>query len=180
MDNTNAIDVLERIRIMFPEWSRWSATLTSPAETMNAWVLSIQSQEYDDTMEVLDSWQTGKAKCPETYERDRLVYLLVEQARAIRNARFTKEQAKSQIASFTQEKAEAEKRRASYKPIKINGLGAAGVKFAHAADSIGKPKSQWTADDLKRYRALAAEIVADFERGLHAEPEIHQEWDGSY
>lgn len=180
MTTEEAKSVLTQLKVAFPAWYAWFLTLDTKKETAKGWERSLESQELADCLAVLDSWQTGKTSCPETYERDRLVYILVEQARAIRNARYAKDQAKSQIASFTQEKAEAEKRRSSYKPLKVNGLGAAGVKFAHAVDEIGKPKSQWTKEDLAQYRAKVAEIVADFERDLNAEPEIPQEWDGSY
>lgn len=162
MTNEEAKAILAKLKVMFPNWYSWFLTVDTKAETAKAWQRAIESQDLVDCEEVLRNWETGKAKCPETYERDRVVFLLVEAARVIRNGKYIKEQARSQIATYSEQRQQVEQRRRAYRPIRVKGLGEAGRKFQLAVDAIQTPKSQWTKAEIESYRIKCDEIVFEF------------------
>lgn len=160
MSPDDAKQILQRLKILFPAWYAWFISLDTRKATAAAWTGALESQEVRDCDEVLTAWVTGKTKCPETYERDRVVYLLVEAARTLRNARTTKEAAKIQVDSYDAVK----QQRRAYNAIQVRGMAEAGRRFAELVAEVNKPLSQWGDDDLAAYRERCDVVVQDFMR----------------
>lgn len=158
MSPEEAKQILHRLKVLFPAWYAWFLALDTRTATAAAWTGALESQDVRDCDEVLTSWTTGKTSCPETYERDRVVYILVEAARTLRNARYTREQAKTQVDSYNAVK----QQRRAYDAIQVRGMAEAGRRFAELVAEVSKPLSQWGEDDLQTYREKCDLVVQDF------------------
>lgn len=165
MTEAEARIILDRIGVLFPDWQAWTSKLTTNA-TVVGWMAALMTVEIEHVRTVLADWQFGRRKCPETYERERLVYMAVETARQIQAKEAEKEIHRDELRTYHEHAAEAERRRKEYKPLRIRGLGWASTQFAEAVDSIckttGRPRSQWTQEDQAEYDDMVAAILAEY------------------
>ena len=167
MNKTEVYEVMKSLRVMFPEWNAWVNGLETKQRTLGVYADALESQDKHHVESIIQDWQSGKRKCPEAYERERLIYILVAAARDLRNSEYAKDEARSAVRSYHQEAAEAAKRRSEYNPIRVRGLGWASAAFASAVDAIvkltGRPKSQWTDEDRAEYDRRADAILKEYQ-----------------
>lgn len=162
MNKTEATDIMTQLKAMFPDWQKWVHELPTKNESLRTWYASLETQEKKHVESVIRDWQSGKRKCPETYERERLIYILVAAARELRNAEYAREDARNATKSYHAQAAEAAARRAGYKSPMDKSLGSAIREINMIADSIGKPKSQWTDEDLAQYFQQVDKITESY------------------
>lgn len=166
MTEAEARIILDRIGVLFPDWQAWTSKLTTNA-TVVGWMAALMTVEIEHVRTVLSDWQFGRRKCPETYERERLVYMAVEIARQIQAKEAEKELHRDELRTYHEHAAEAERRRKAYKPVRVAGLGQAGIDFSRAVEEVcsetGRPRSQWTAEDRQVYDRKAKEILRRFD-----------------
>ena len=166
MTESEARIILDRIGVLFPDWQAWTGKLQSNA-TVVGWLSALMSVDIQHVRTVLADWQFGRRKCPETYERERLVYLAVEAARQIQAKAAEKEIHRDELRTYHAHAAEAEQRRKNYQPVRVAGLGQAGIDFARVVEEIcgetGRPRSQWTTSDKQVYERRCKEILKRFD-----------------
>ena len=172
MTEAEAHKTIERIGVLFPDWQAWTGKLQNQA-TLVGWISALMTVDAKHVQSVLADWQFGRRKCPETYERDRLVYLAVEAARQMRSTEFASESSKVAIQTYKQEAALAEQRRKSYRPMDRR-LGWCVVEFNRVAEQIisrtGRPRSQWTTEDRDEYDRESKAIIEQYENPSATEP----------
>lgn len=166
MNKTEVTEIMAQLKAMFPDWQKWVNELPTKNESLRTWYASLETQDKPHVESVIRDWQSGKRKCPETYERERLIFILVAAARELRNADSAKEMARNAVKSYHQEAAEAAARRASYKPAMDRNMGNAMRQINQAADAIGKPKSQWTDEDFATYFSQVDKITESYAQTL--------------
>ena len=166
MTEAEAHRILERLGVIFPDWQAWTGKLQNQA-TLVGWISALMTVDAKHVQSVLADWQFGRRKCPETYERERLVYMAVEIARQIQAKEAEKELHRDELRTYHEHAAEAERRRKTYKPVRVAGLGQAGIDFSRAVEEVcsetGRPRSQWTAEDRQVYDRKAKEILRRFD-----------------
>lgn len=166
MNKTEACEVLDSLRVMFPDWFAWLSGLPTKAETLRLYTTSIETQEHGHVQRILSDWQTGKQKMPEGYQRERLVFILVAAARELRSQDTRRETAQANLKTWHQEAAEAERRRANYKPAIDRPMGNAMRRIKLAADAITTPKSQWTDEEKIAYFRQVDEICQEYAQSM--------------
>ena len=163
MNHTEANDVLEEIKAMFPDWTVWARSLPDVPATARVWTKSLMTQDKHDVLDVIDEYTTGKRKAPTSYEYERLIFGIVGAAREIRDKDSQRAQQQERIRSWRDEQDAAAKRRAEYKTIRDRGMGWAAKEFERLVNlrisETGRPRSQWTQDDDSWYREQMAEVV---------------------
>ncbi len=159
--------VLARLKILFPQWAEWVAGLATKQETLRAWCGALLAVELGDCEEIMTQWQSGRKQAPASYDRERVVYLLVEAARHLRSQRTSKAQSE-QVRAECGDTQEIRKKRGEYKTVQDRAMRQAVVKFNLLADEIPRPKSQWTEEDLRWYRERADEVVREFMKAEEA------------
>lgn len=164
MTEHEATQCIKHLSTVFPDWAKWSATISK--DTYVAWISALMSVEAHYVNAVIADWQFGRRQCPQTFERERVVYMAVEAARQLRSKDFERDNARQATKSYHQEAAEAAARRASYKPAMDRSMGNAMRQINQAADAIGKPKSQWTDEDFASYFSEVDKITESFARTL--------------
>lgn len=168
MTEAEAHRILERLGVIFPDWQAWTGKLQNQA-TLVGWISALMTVDTKHVQSVLADWQFGRRKCPETYERERLVYLAVEAARQMRSSEFATESSKQALATYRQEAAAAEARRKSYKPMDRR-LGWCVTEFNRVAEQIitrsGRPRSQWTSEDRAEYDREAKAIIEQYQSSI--------------
>lgn len=164
MTEQEAYGIIKHIGAIFPDWAKWSASIQK--ETYTTWISALMSVERHHVNAVISDWQFGRRTCPQTFERERVVYMAVEAARQLRSKEYERETAKEATKSYHAQAAEAAARRAGYKSPMDKGLGAAIREINRIADSIGKPKSQWTAEDEARYYEQVDKITESYAKAL--------------
>lgn len=168
MNRTEAITVLDELKVSFPDWERWVRSLPNKNACLRAWCEALETQSLPHVNSIIQQWRSGRLECPQTYDYERLIYILVSSARHLRNAEYAKEESRVAVKSWHEESKEAESRRKQYNPIRVRGLGWASTKFAEAVEEIvktsGRPRSQWTPDDRAAYDAIAKKIIDEYSR----------------
>lgn len=166
MNRTEAIAVLDELKVFFPDWERWAKALPNKNGCLRNWCDALETQELSHINAIFAEWKSGKRQCPQTYDYERLIFILVAAARELRNADYAKEEARNATKSYHQQAAEAAARRAGYKSPIDKGLGSAIREINRIADSIGKPKSQWTDEDTARYYEQVDKITESYAKTL--------------
>ena len=164
MSEIDALKILEKLATVFPDWAKWSATV--PRDTSTTWTSALMSVDAHHVNAVISDWQFGRRTCPQTFERERVVYMAVEAARQLRSKEYERESAKEATKSYHQQAAEAAARRAGYESPIDKGLGNTIREINRIADSIGKPKSQWTDEDTARYYEQVDKITESYAKTL--------------
>lgn len=165
MSEDDAVQILKKLAIVFPDWAKWSASLPD-SSTYTAWISALMTVDSHHAAAVVSDWQFGRRTCPQTFERERIVYMAVEAARQLRSKEFERQQAKNATKSYHAQAAEAAARRAGYRSPLDKGLGNAIREINRIADSIGKPKSQWTDEDTARYFEQVDKITESYAKTL--------------
>jgi len=166
MNKTEATEIMTQLKAMFPDWQKWVHELPTKNESLRMWYASLETQEQRHVESIVRDWQCGRRKCPETYERERLIYILVAAARELRSSEYAKDEARSATKSYHQQAAEAAARRAGYRSPVDRGLGVAIREINAIADAVGKPKSQWTDDDTAEYFRQVDKLTESFAKTL--------------
>lgn len=166
MNKTEACEVLDLLRVMFPDWFAWLSGLPTKAETLRLYTTSLETQEIEHVRKVITDWQTGKQKLPESYQRERLVFILVSAARELRSQDTRRETAQTNLKTWHQEAAEAQRRRQGYKPAIDRPMGNAMRQIKVAADSVATPKSQWSEAEIAEYFRHVDEICEVYAKSL--------------
>lgn len=166
MNETQAKQLIRRIAILFPDWADWYAQAVTE-DTETAWLASLQTQDYADADQVVCDWQLGKRKCPETFERERVVYMLVEAARQLRNNRYTKLESERVRENATPTLEQIRERREAYRPIAAEqtGMGNAMRRILTAAPK-GKPRWEWTRQEEIDYIDNLNRVAAEYAKEL--------------
>lgn len=166
MNETQAKQLIRRIAILFPDWADWYAQAVTE-DTETAWLASLQTQDYADADQVVCDWQLGKRKCPETFERERVIYMLVEAARMIRNNRYTKLESERVRENATPTPEQIRERREAYRPIAAEqtGMGNAMRRILTAAPK-GKPRWEWTRQEEIDYIVNLNRVAAEYAKEL--------------
>lgn len=166
MNEIQAKQIIRRIAILFPDWADWYAQAV-PEDSEAAWLSALQTQEFGDVDQVLCDWQLGKRKCPETFERERVVYMLVEAARAIRNNRYSKLESERVRENAVPTPEQIRERREAYRPIasQRNGMGNAMRRILTAAPK-GKPRWEWTRQEEIDYIDNLNRVAAEYAKDL--------------
>ena len=137
MNEQQAKQILNRLEVLFPDWIDWVVTLQTREQTQAAWIAALATQEVGDCEQVISDWQTGRETAPAIYERERYIYLLVESARRLKQARTARqepEQATAMYREIKDLKAEAKQRREDYRPI--GWLGNTYRRFQEKAELV--------------------------------------------
>lgn len=166
MTEEQAKQAITRLAALFPDWAVWAGGIKTP-ETKEAWKASLQTQEFGDVDQVLCDWQLGKRKCPETFERERVVYMLVEAARAIRNNRYAKLESERVRENATPTPEQIRERREAYRPIasQRDRMGDAMRRILTAAPK-GKPRWEWTRQEEIDYIDNLNRVAAEYAKEL--------------
>lgn len=166
MNETQAKQLIRRIAILFPDWADWYAQAVTEA-TETVWLTALQTQEFGDADQVLCDWQLGKRKCPETFERERVVYMLVEAARTIRNNRYAKLESERVRENATPTPEQIRERREAYRPIAAekSEMGNA-MRRITAAIPKGKPRWEWTREEEIAYVDNYNRVIAEYAKEL--------------
>ena len=166
MNKTEAVSVMDALKIMFPEWHRWVLALPNKDACIRNWYAAVESQDKEHIDFIVDEWRTGKRACPATYDYERLIFILVAAARELRSQDVRRETAQSNLKTWHQEAEEAQRRRANYKPAVDRPMGNAMRQIKLAADAITTPKSQWTDEEKIAYFRQVDEVVNQFSKIL--------------
>jgi hypothetical protein len=167
MNHTEANDVLEEIKAMFPDWTVWARSLPDVPATARVWTKSLMTQDKHDVLDIIDEYTTGKRKAPTSYEYERLIFGIVAAAREIRDKDAQRSEQQQRIRSWHDEQDAAAKRRAEYKTIRDRGMGWAAKEFERLVNlrisDTGRPRSQWTQEDASWYSGQVKEVVRKVE-----------------
>ena len=165
MNHTEANDVLEEIKAMFPDWTVWARSLPDVPATARVWTKSLMTQDKRDVLDIIDEYTTGKRKAPTSYEYERLIFGIVAAAREIRDKDTQRSEQQQRIRSWHDEQDAAAKRRSSYKPSNRNMMLAM-VKFKNEVERIERlvmrSRGNWTKEDHELYRESCKEIEREF------------------
>lgn len=166
MNETQAKQIIRRIAILFPDWADWYSQAV-PEDSESAWLLALQTQEFGDADQIVSDWQLGKRKCPETFERERVVYMLVEAARAIRNNRYSKLESERVRENAVPTPEQIRERREAYRPIasQRDGMGNA-MRRILTASPKGKPRWEWTRQEEIDYIDNLNRVAAEYAKEL--------------
>lgn len=162
MNEDQAKQSITKLASLFPDWAAWAGGIQTPA-TKEAWKTSLQTQEFGDVDQVLCDWQLGKRKCPETFERERVVYMLVEAARTIRNNRYAKLESERVRENATLTPEQIRERRETYRPIAAEqgDMGNAMRRILTVAPK-GKPRWEWTRQEEIDYIDNLNRVAAEY------------------
>ena len=166
MNEDQARQAITKLASLFPDWATWAGGIQTPA-TKEAWKTSLQTQEFSDVDQVLCDWQLGKRKCPETFERERVVYMLVEAARQLRNNRYAKLESERVRENATPTPEQIRERREAYRPIasQRDRMGNAMRRILTAAPK-GKPRWEWTRQEEIDYIDNLNRVSAEYAKEL--------------
>lgn len=166
MNENQAKQLIRRIAILFPDWADWYAQAVTE-DTETAWLAALQTQEFADADQIVCDWQLGKRKCPETFERERVVYMLVEAARGIKNNRYAKLESERVRENAVPTPEQIRERREAYQPIAAqrNGMGSA-MRRITAAIQKGKARWEWTREEEIAYVDNYNRVIAEYAKEL--------------
>ncbi len=161
MNKNEQVEILNELKAMFPDWERWVKDLPNYNATLRVWCRSLESVEKQHVVAILDEYLTGRRKVPTSYEYERLIFSIAAYARQLQSVEYAKDQNRETLAECVSAQ-EIRKRRKSYKSFQDRNMNIAGAKFAALVEAIGKPRSQWTEDDLQQYREQCDQVVKEF------------------
>jgi hypothetical protein len=168
MNHTEATDILNELKIMFPDWTTWARSLPDVNATARVWTKALMGQDNHHVMDVIDEYINGKRKAPTSYEYERLIFNLVGAAREMRSLESTKEVQRETLQTWRDEQEQVKKRRGGYKSIQDRSMKIAAAQHAANADAViartGRPKSQWTIEDRVMYDEMAERVVETFKK----------------
>ena len=169
MTDEQANNVLKQLATLFPDWAVWAGGIRTP-ETKNAWQSALMSQEFGDVDAIIKDWQFGRKKAPEAFERERLVYTLVELARVAKNNRYAKLESERVRENATVTQEEIQRRRCEYRPIADSDklMGEAMRRKAACLPQV--PRAQWTRQQEIQYIDDMNRIDAEYAKAIGCEP----------
>lgn len=167
MKTEEAKNILVRLRVMFPSFAELMRTMPDKSETIGVWEKSLETQEVADVASILEDWQVGRQTIPPAFERERLVYLLVEAARAIRNNRYSKLESERVRENAVPTPEQIRERREAYRPIasQRDGMGNA-MRRILTASPKGKPRWEWTRQEEIDYIDNLNRVAAEYAKEL--------------
>lgn len=166
MNENQAKQLIRRIAILFPDWADWYAQAVTE-DTETAWLAALQTQEHADADQIVCDWQLGKRKCPETFERERVVYMLVEAARTIRNNRYAKLESERVRENAVPTPEQIRDRQQSYQSLdsRQDGMGKA-MRRITAVIPKGKPRWEWTRQEEIAFVDNYNKVIAEYAKEL--------------
>jgi hypothetical protein len=166
MNPSECVQVLDQLKTTFPDWRNWVNQLPEKQATLRLWCEALTPHDIALVSAIIGDWASGRVKCPETYERERLIYLLTFEARTRSRAISERLKSKQALESYEELAAEAKRRRNSYRSLMDHGGGWTMARFRDIADQIvaetGLPRSRWTAAEHERYGAEVKLVIAQF------------------
>lgn len=166
MNENQATKLIGQLAVLFPDWGDWYAQ-TVVAETENAWIAALRTQEYGDADQIVCDWQFGRRKAPETFERERVIYMLVEAARVIGNNRYAKLESERVRENAVPTVEQIRERRQAYQPLaaRRDGMGNAMRRILAAAPK-SKPRWEWNVDEEIAYIDNLNKVAAEYAKEL--------------
>jgi hypothetical protein len=169
MIEDQAKDVIAKLATLFPDWAAWAGGVRTP-DTIKAWQSALMSQEFSDVDAVVNDWQFGRKKAPEAFERERLIYLLVEAARVLKNNRYAKLESERVRENATATPEQIQQRRSEYRPIADADKLMGEVMRRKAACLPQIPRAQWTRQQEIQYIDDMNRIDAEYAKAIGCEP----------
>jgi len=169
MTDDQANNVLKQLATLFPDWAAWAGGVRTP-DTIKAWQSALMSQEFGDVDAVVNDWQFGRKKAPEAFERERLIYLLVEAARVLKNNRYAKLESERVRENATATPEQIQQRRSEYRPIADADKLMGEVMRRKAACLPQIPRAQWTRQQEVQYIDDMNRIDAEYAKAIGCEP----------
>lgn len=164
MNKTEATEILDTLKAMFPGWRIWARGLPDPDATIRVWVQSLETASADAVHCVLSGFMNGTRKPPTDFQYESLVFGLVAAAREIETAEATRAANAESVARWKQEAAAAELARAESKGGRMQS---AYLQAKQIIDQLiaetGRPLSQWGDAEHEVYKRRLAAIVSKFE-----------------
>lgn len=166
MTEEQAKQAITKLAALFPDWAAWAGGIKTP-ETKEAWKTSLQTQDFGDVDQVLCDWQYGRRKCPETFERERVVYMLVEAARQLRNNRYAKLEGERVRENAVPTPEQIRDRQQAYQPLAAqrDGMGNA-MRRIKTAEPKGKARWEWTRGEEIHYVDNYNLVIAEYAKEL--------------
>jgi hypothetical protein len=166
MIEDQAKDVIAKLATLFPDWAAWAGGVRTP-DTIKAWQSALMSQEFSDVDAVVNDWQFGRKKAPEAFERERLIYLLVEAARVLKNNRYAKLESERVRENATATPEQIQQRRSEYNRLAAEqGRMGQAMRKILLAEPKGKPKWEWTKEEEIAYVDNLNRVVAEYAKEL--------------
>ena len=166
MTDDQANNVLIQLATLFPDWAVWAGGIRTP-DTKNAWQSALMSQEFGDVDAIVKDWQFGRKKAPEAFERERLVYTLVELARVAKNNRYAKLESERVRENATVTPEEIQRRRSEYNRLAAEqGRMGQAMRKILLAEPKGKPKWEWTRQEEVAFVDNLNRVVAEYAKEL--------------
>lgn len=170
MTDAEADKVIREVLVVFPQLGKWFDFELTPEvgkATWGSWISALKSQERDDALAVLDEWRDGRRESPAAYDRERVIYIMVELARLRKSNRIAKQQSKAILDNATPTPEQIRERREAYQPIAAqrNGMGSA-MRRITAAIPKGKARWEWTREEEIAYVDNYNRVIAEYAKEL--------------
>ena len=82
MNATESKKLFETLFTAFPQFADWFAGIRDRSATMAVWKETLSQVEFQDCMDVVAYWTSGRETFPAAYERDQTIYKLASAARS--------------------------------------------------------------------------------------------------
>ena len=170
MTDAEADRVIREVLVVFPQLGKWFDFELTPEvgqATWHSWRVAVKSQERDDQLAILDEWRDGRRESPPAYDRERVIYIMVELARVRKSNRIAKQQARAVLDNATPTPEQIRERREAYRPIasQRDGMGNAMRRILTAAPK-GKPRWEWTRQEEIDYIDNLNRVAAEYAKEL--------------